>query len=106
NGATLDGMAALALDGRLNIDLTSTFVARGDGVGIYAISGDVNNAGTITMQDGAAGDIMTIAGNYIGTDSSLQIDTVLGDDSSRTDRLLIGGDTAGTTYLLVNNVNG
>lgn len=106
NGATLNGMAALAFDGRLNIDATSVFTTRGGGAGIYSISGDVNNAGTITMQDGAAGDVMTINGNYAGTDGSLQIDTVLGDDSAKTDRLLIGGDTAGTTRLLVNNVNG
>lgn len=106
NGATLDGMAALAFGGRLNIDSTSSFIARGGGVGIYSISGDVNNAGAITLQDGTAGDVMNIAGNYIGTNGSLQLDTVLGDDGSKTDKLLIGGDTAGTTRLLVNNVNG
>ncbi|OWT54852.1 autotransporter family protein [Candidimonas nitroreducens] len=106
NGATLDGMAALALDGRLNIDATSSFVARGGGAGIYSISGDLHSAGTVSMQDGAAGDVLTVAGNYVGTDGSLLIDTVLGDDSSRTDRLLVGGDTAGTTRLLVNNVGG
>lgn len=106
NGATLDGMASLAFDGRLSIDSTSSFAARGRGAGIYSISGGVNNAGVITMQDGAAGDVMTIAGHYIGTGGSLQVDTVLGDDSSKTDRLFIGGDTAGTTRLRVNNVNG
>lgn len=106
NGSTLDGMAALAFDGRLNIDATSSFVTRGGGAGIYSISGDVNNAGTVNMQDGAAGDVMTVAGNYTGAGGSLLIDTVLGDDSSRTDKLLISGDTAGTTRLAVNNING
>ncbi|MDS1140533.1 autotransporter outer membrane beta-barrel domain-containing protein [Pusillimonas sp. SM2304] len=106
NGATLDGMAALALDGRLNIDTTSSFATRGGGTGIYSVSGDVSNAGLINMQDAAAGDAMTIAGHYVGTNGSLQIDTVLGDDNSRTDTLLVGGDTVGTTRLLVNNVNG
>lgn len=106
NNATLDGMAALAFDGRLSIDPTSSFLARGGGTGIYSISGDVNSAGTMTTRDGAPGDVMTIAGNYVGTSGSLQIDTVLGDDSSRTDRLIIGGDTAGTTSLFVNNIDG
>ncbi|PVY61424.1 outer membrane autotransporter protein [Pusillimonas noertemannii] len=106
NGSMLDGMAALALDGRVNIDATSSFIARGGGAGVYSVSGGVNNAGIITMQDAAAGDLMTIAGNYVGTNGSLQIDTILGDDTSRTDSLLISGDTAGTTRLLVNNANG
>lgn len=106
NGATLDGMAALALDGRLTIDATSAFMARGGGDGVYAVSGDVGNAGVITLQDAAAGDVMTIGGNYVGTDGRLRIDTVLGADDAKTDRLHIAGDTAGTTRLLVNNVNG
>jgi len=106
NGSTLDGMAGLALDGRLAIDATSSFVARGGGAGVYSVSGDVNNAGLVTLRDGAAGDIMTIAGNYVATNGNLQIDTALGDDESKTDKLIIHGDTSGTTRLAVNNVGG
>lgn len=106
NASTLDGLAALGFHGNLDIDSTSTFIGRGNGAGAYSISGNVVNAGTITMLDTAAGDTVTIAGDYVGSGGNLLIDTVLGDDSSKTDKLVVGGATSGTSNLTVNNVGG
>ncbi len=64
------------------------------------------NFGTITTQDGAADDTLTIDGNYIGGGGTLAIDTVLGDSASATDKLEFNGDTSGTSILSINNLGG
>ena len=122
-GSTLNGMAGLELAANLTIDDTSSFIGRGGGTGVYSILGNVTNAGTITMQDGAAtpanisartvalengtaGDVVIIHGNYIGNGGTLALDTALGDDTSKTDMLVIKGDTSGKTNVIVSNVGG
>ncbi|WP_010489218.1 autotransporter family protein [Pseudomonas sp. S9] len=79
----------------------------------FTVSGDVNNSGTIDLQNNSAGDRFVIAtnpgdasGNYHGQDASLKIDTVLGGDNSPTDKLVIQGDSTGSTRLSVNNLGG
>ncbi|WP_339513812.1 autotransporter outer membrane beta-barrel domain-containing protein [Pseudomonas sp. RL_15y_Pfl2_60] len=79
----------------------------------FAVTGDVNNRGTIDLQNNSAGDRFVVAtnpngasGNYRAQDASLKIDTVLGDDNSPTDKLVIQGDSAGSTQLSVNNLGG
>jgi len=106
NGSTLDGTVALSLESNLSVDGSSSFVGKGDGEGIYTIAGNVTNAGTITTQDGAAGDVLTIAGNYTGEGGKLLIDTVLNGDTSESDRLAVAGDTSGVTNVAVTNVGG
>lgn len=60
NGATFNAMNSLAFDGRFHIDNSSTFIAQGGGSGVYSISGDLNHAGTLNLQDGRAGDVLSI----------------------------------------------
>lgn len=79
----------------------------------FAVTGDVNNRGTIDLQNNSAGDRFVVAtnpdgasGNYRGQDSSLKIDSVLGGDNSLTDKLVIQGNSAGNTALSVNNLGG
>ncbi|MEJ5902316.1 autotransporter outer membrane beta-barrel domain-containing protein [[Ochrobactrum] teleogrylli] len=106
SGSTLDGMASLDFDGNMTIDSRSTFVGTGDGAGVYAFSGDVTNAGTITTVDNAVGDVVIIGGNYNGNGGQMLFDVALGDDNSKTDMIIVNGDTSGTTNVSVNNVGG
>ena len=93
NGSLLNAGTTFNLTGNLDIDSTSTFQGYGAGSGVYAISGSVTNGGTITTQDGAAGDVITVGGDYTGVSgSTYKIDTVLGNDSSTTDNLAITGN--------------
>jgi outer membrane autotransporter protein len=64
------------------------------------------NRGVLTLSDGGAGDITTIAGNFVGQGGTIVFDTVLGDDSSPTDLLIIEGAASGQTSVIVNNVGG
>jgi outer membrane autotransporter protein len=109
NGSTLDGLNAFALTGNMTIDGSSSFVATGGGAGVYAVSGTLANAGTVTMQDGAAGDVLTVGGNYVSNSGRLLLDTVLGADASASDRLVIQANSvvgSGATSLLVANTTG
>ena len=107
NGSLLNAGTAFNLTGNLDIDSTSTFQGYGAGSGVYAVSGSVTNAGTITTQDGAAGDVITVGGDYTGVSgSTYKIDTVLGNDSSITDNLAITGNASGATAINVANVGG
>ncbi|MGP2518218.1 autotransporter outer membrane beta-barrel domain-containing protein [Yersinia sp. 2545 StPb PI] len=73
-----------------------------------------NNVGTFTnastgilnMDNGRAGDVTIINGDYVGNGGSLLLNTVLADDASVTDKLVVNGSTAGTTYVGVNNLGG
>ncbi|ARU90372.1 autotransporter outer membrane beta-barrel domain-containing protein [Pseudomonas sp. M30-35] len=79
----------------------------------FTVTGDVNNRGTIDLQNNSAGNRFVVAsnpngasGNYRGQDASLKIDSVLGGDNSLTDKLVIEGNSAGNTALSVNNLGG
>ena len=72
----------------------------------FAITGNISNGGIIALGDGAAGDRLTIAGDYTGTGGTITLDTVLGGDSSATDRVTISGDATGSTGLLVSPAGG
>ncbi|WP_186418793.1 autotransporter outer membrane beta-barrel domain-containing protein [Bosea sp. CS1GBMeth4] len=68
-----------------------------------------NASGTIRMNDGAAGDVLTTGGNYISNGGRLLVDTFLGTDASPSDRLVIRGDSllgSAATWLLVANTTG
>lgn len=104
-GSTLEGSNAFALTGNMVIDGTSTFVATGGGAGVYSISGDLTNAGLVTTQDGAVGDVLTV-GNYKGQNGEFRLDTYLGAGGSASDLLHVKGDTSGSSGLRVVNAGG
>ncbi|MDW9418915.1 autotransporter outer membrane beta-barrel domain-containing protein [Sinorhizobium meliloti] len=109
NGSVLNGSDAFALTGNMAIDGTSQFIAFGEDIasGVYSISGNLVNAGTIDMQDGGTGDVLSVGGNYTGAENgTVYIDTYLGDDASPTDRITVGGDTAGSTAISIGNASG
>jgi len=87
----------------LTIDATSTLVAKGSSPGIYTLTGDVDNDGTITMLDDLdATDHLTIDGNYVGHNGTLKAD--INTATSATDLLTITGDASGSTAVVLNEV--
>lgn len=89
----------------LTLDSTSTLYA---GNGVNATIGETGstftNAGTIDLTNGGnlTGDVLTIAGNYVGVSGSqLRIDTTLNGDTSPTDMLVIEGNSSGSTLVTV-----
>ncbi|MDX8355831.1 autotransporter outer membrane beta-barrel domain-containing protein [Cognatiyoonia sp. IB215182] len=68
--------------------------------GGLTITGDVTNSGTLSVQDGVAGDVITIEGNYTGSGRGVfQLDAVMGPDGANTDRLEITGNASGEMVL-------
>ncbi|MBY5358847.1 autotransporter outer membrane beta-barrel domain-containing protein [Rhizobium leguminosarum] len=101
-GATTVTGGRLAVNG----SITSPVTTSGTGIlgGIGTIFGDVTNAGVVASGNSIG--TLTIAGNYIGTGGTLEIETVLGGDASPSDRLVVTGNTAGTTNVTVSNLGG
>ncbi|NIF60694.1 autotransporter outer membrane beta-barrel domain-containing protein [Enterobacter sp. Ap-916] len=80
-----------------------------DDAASFTVSGDLNNSGLVNLSRSAdiVGNTLNVGGDYTGgTDSQLNVNTVLGDDASVTDKLVIQGATSGSTVLAVNNVGG
>ena len=73
--------------------------------GTGQVGATTNHAGG-TIAPGNSIGTLTIAGNYLGSGGTLEIETVLGDDSSATDRLVVTGDTSGSTNVRVINLGG
>lgn len=91
------GTIALTIDGD-----SSLWTMAGDSV----LSSLTLNNGTVTWSGAAAGNILTVAGNYHGDNGLLKLNTVLGDDNSVSDKLVVQGDTSGTTRVAVANAGG
>lgn len=132
DSSILDNWEKVVLDAGANVNLSSSgltvggsdddtelglIISQGSMLTVsdptFTLTGDVNNHGTINLQNSSAGDTFVVAtnpegasGDYNGQDGSLMIDTVLGDDNSATDKLVVTGDTSGSTSLSVNNVGG
>lgn len=73
--------------------------------GIGQVGTTTNFAGG-TIAPGNSIGTLTIAGDYIGSGGTLEIETVLGDDASATDQLIVTGNTSGTTNVRVINFGG
>ncbi|MCZ7482897.1 autotransporter outer membrane beta-barrel domain-containing protein [Rhizobium rhizogenes] len=68
--------------------------------------GTTTNFSGGTIAPGNSIGTLTVAGDYIGSGGTLEIETVLGDDSSATDQLVVTGNTSGTTNVRVINLGG
>ncbi len=107
NGGIVDAGGALALTGNLVTTAGGIFDGTGLGAGVYSISGTLQNNGIVTTQDGAAGDMITVAGNYDSQGGAFYLDSYLDDGSSgMSDRLAVAGNTSGSTQVFVNNDGG
>ncbi|WP_420889867.1 autotransporter outer membrane beta-barrel domain-containing protein [Ensifer aridi] len=65
---------------------------------------DTNNAGTVAPGNSIG--TLTVAGDYVGSSGTLEIEAELGGDASPTDRLVVTGDTSGSTNVQVVNLGG
>ena len=73
----------------------------------FILSGDVSsNASFLDLKNGIKGDLLTINGDYTGSNGVVILDTELNDDLSQTDKLIITGNASGSTQLQVNNIGG
>lgn len=74
----------------------------------FAITGDLHNSGLVDLRNpsGVPGNVLTVNGNYAGTNGLVNINTALGGDASATDKLVVNGNTSGTTRVQVNNTGG
>ncbi len=111
-GGTLDGSNNLQVTASdVNVDATSFLVAgNATGNNAMGISGNLTNAGTIDLRSpagvSAAGDKLTVNGNYTGSGGTVKLDTVLGGDASATDRLLVNGNVSGNSSIAITNIGG
>ena len=75
----------------------------------FTINGALDNSGTVNLSRSQlqAGNQLKVNGDYKGgSDSQMNLSTVLGDDNSQTDHVSIQGSTSGTTWVSFNNVGG
>lgn len=100
-GATAINLGTLAIDGSMTSPVTVATAGTLSGTG--TIFGNVTNSGTVTP--GGTG-VLTIAGNYLGNDGTVRVNTVFGGDASATGRLVVTGDTSGTSQIRAVNVGG
>lgn len=95
------GNITVAAGGTLNSSVTNagTFAASGTA----SVTGNFNNAGTITLQNNAAGDRLAIGGNYVGSPGS-RILLDFSTQTARADQVIINGSASGSTAVSVLNL--
>lgn len=64
-----------------------------------------NTSGAVSLQNGVAGDTLTVNGDYTGG-GTLLLDSELNGDDSVSDQLVMNGNTAGNTTVVVNSITG
>ncbi|QYM71680.1 autotransporter outer membrane beta-barrel domain-containing protein [Pseudochrobactrum sp. Wa41.01b-1] len=100
-GVTTVHGGTLQVDGILGGSMTVNGNGRLQGIGEV---GSTLNLGTIAPGNSIG--TLTVAGDYIGENGLLEIETVLGDDNSSTDLLHVTGSTYGHTHVRVINLQG
>ncbi|WP_052731656.1 autotransporter family protein [Devosia geojensis] len=110
SGATLGGYGSVTGDvtnqGTITVaDALAAFA--GGPVGNLTINGNLTNSGLAQIGGSAVGNTLTVAGNYIGQQGTVGLNTFLDTDGSASDRLVIdGGAASGATSLAITNVGG
>jgi len=104
---------ATTAGGTLDIDSTSTVFAGGLDASVRSFTAgqqvNVINAGRIDQSNGSngPGDAFTIAGNYVGNNGGVYLQSVLAGDGAPSDRLVISnGVASGSTGLGILNAGG
>jgi autotransporter family porin len=79
-----------------------------DLTGASSVTGDLVNMGTVSVaHDQAAGNTLTVEGNYTGDNALLRLNGILnGDNDSVVDKVLIKGNAGGTSRVAINKVGG
>lgn len=102
NGARLRVTSGFALTGNLVLANGTVLETTGTDAGTFAIIGDVQNNGTLSLADGGAGDQLTITGSVAGPGIVIvDVDT----SNGTADTVRVNGDASGATATVqVNNL--
>lgn len=103
DGTLVNVTDGVTLTGELNTNLeTDSLTYLSD----VTVNGDLTNmAGTVSLQNGVAGDTLTVNGDYTGG-GTLFLDSELNGDDSASDQLVLNGNTSGNTTVVVNPITG
>jgi outer membrane autotransporter protein len=109
-GATLGGYGSVTGDvtnsGTIAVANALTSLTSG-AAGNFQINGNLTNAGLVQLGGSGVGNTLTVAGNYVGQNAAVALNTYLAGDGAQSDRLVVSGGTAsGTSTLNVTNVGG
>jgi outer membrane autotransporter protein len=78
--------------------------------GTFSVNGTLTNAALVQIGGPAGttpGNVLRVAGDYVGQDGAIALNTVVGADEAPSDRLVIdGGSASGSTLLQVANAGG
>lgn len=110
----VDQQSTLTLSGDLNTNQLS--IAAGSMVNLIStinqasITGNVNNAGSISLGNNQPDDSLKIIGHYVGQDGRLVLDLNLNTETNNrndiADRLIVTGNTSGHTFIDFSSING
>jgi len=110
SGATLGGYGSVTgnvtNNGTIAAANALTGLASG-ATGNFQINGNLTNAGLVQLGGSGVGNTLTVAGNYVGQNATIALNTYLAGDGAASDKLIVSGGTAsGTSTLKVTNVGG
>lgn len=110
SGATLGGYGSVTgnvtNNGTLSVANALASLASG-ATGNFRINGKLTNAGRVQLGGSGVGNTLTVAGNYVGQNATLAMNTTLAGDGAPSDKLVVSGGTAsGSSTLKVTNVGG
>ncbi|EFH9689751.1 AIDA-I family autotransporter YfaL, partial [Escherichia coli] len=103
DGTLVNATDGVTLTGELNTSLeTDSLTYLAD----VTVNGNLTNtSGAVSLQNGVAGDTLTVNGDYTGG-GTLLFDSELNGDDSASDQLVLNGNTAGNTTVVVNSITG
>lgn len=103
DGTLVNATDGVTLTGELNTNLeTDSLTYLSD----VTVNGNLTNtSGAVSLQNGVAGDTLTVNGDYTGG-GTLLLDSELNGDDSVSDQLVLNGNTAGNTTVVVNSMQG
>ena len=103
DGTLVNATDGVTLTGELNTNLeTDSLTYLSD----VTVNGNLTNtSGAVSLQNGVAGDTLTVNGDYTGG-GTLLLDSELNGDDSVSDQLVMNGNTAGNTTVVVNSITG
>lgn len=109
DGATLGGYGeitgSVVNDGLMAVGPALAALADGPQAN-FIVNGNVTNNGKIRLDGKAAGNSLTVNGDYAGNGGELVMNAVLAGDNSLTDKLIISGNAIGRTLVTLNNLGG
>jgi len=110
SGATLGGYGSVTgnVTNSGTISVANALASlSGSSTGNFQINGNLTNAGLVQLGGSGIGNTLTVAGNYVGQNATVALNTYLAGDGAASDKLVInGGAASGTSALKVTNVGG